>query len=430
MVYSFIVTIALAMGLMLSSESLGLLGNNIGIAGIPFFASILIAVIVHVSTALRYGELFAMFPGAKGEAQFMQKALGSVPAIVFPLCSRVVITVCASTGMLATAGFVFNEVFIYWFPNFAFAFLLLGFLLVINLLGNRVSQKFQVFFVIVALSGLIFLSIAGLLGLENAPSTIKKVTPSLNIRIVLISLFLFIGFDLAGFAQGKNSPYPAGIVKPMVTGIILICLLFYLWGLVSIIYVQQDRLADTTIPYTLTAREIMGQDGRVVIGMVVLAGICSAVNALFIAVSKMIAGMATLGLLPHFLGVCEKRAAIPLILLVTGIAVMIAVGMAGEPVLEVYLRAGLLFWLLNYTGVHLSALIVGISYPNRSQSFRVPLVSVVAIIILSVGFVVLLCTDSESTLLLQFMLVVSVIVSFFGFIWVGLNRKKNLSVSR
>lgn len=418
------------MGLMLSSESLGLLGNNIGIAGIPFFASILIAVIVHVSTALRYGELFAMFPGAKGEAQFMQKALGSVPAIVFPLCSRVVITVCASTGMLATAGFVFNEVFIYWFPNFAFAFLLLGFLLVINLLGNRVSQKFQVFFVIVALSGLIFLSIAGLLGLENAPSTIKKVTPSLNIRIVLISLFLFIGFDLAGFAQGKNSPYPAGIVKPMVTGIILICLLFYLWGLVSIIYVQQDRLADTTIPYTLTAREIMGQDGRVVIGMVVLAGICSAVNALFIAVSKMIAGMATLGLLPHFLGVCEKRAAIPLILLVTGIAVMIAVGMAGEPVLEVYLRAGLLFWLLNYTGVHLSALIVGISYPNRSQSFRVPLVSVVAIIILSVGFVVLLCTDSESTLLLQFMLVVSVIVSFFGFIWVGLNRKKNLSVSR
>jgi hypothetical protein len=41
--------------------------------------------------------------------------------------------VCASAGLVVSAGFVFNKVFVYWFPNFAFAFALPGLVAVIAL---------------------------------------------------------------------------------------------------------------------------------------------------------------------------------------------------------------------------------------------------------------------------------------------------------
>ena len=104
---------AVAMGLMLSSEVLTLLGNNVGVAGIYFLALIPAAILLHLFTALSYGELLSPFPGPEGEARFLKEALGSIPAIVLPIGSRVLFTICAATGILATAGYVFNETFLY-----------------------------------------------------------------------------------------------------------------------------------------------------------------------------------------------------------------------------------------------------------------------------------------------------------------------------
>jgi hypothetical protein len=56
-------------------------------------------------------------------------------------------TICAATGILATAGYVCNEMFLYWFPNLGFSFCLLGLLLVINRIGHRFSETAQIGFV-------------------------------------------------------------------------------------------------------------------------------------------------------------------------------------------------------------------------------------------------------------------------------------------
>ena len=416
-------TLALVMGLMLSSESLILLGNNMGDMGIFFLVAIFFAIIVHIFTALSYGELFVLFPGPASETQSIRRALGPVPAIFFPLCSKVVLTICISTGILATAGFVFNEVFVYWFPNFAFAFVLLGFLLTINLLGQPILDKIQIVFVMAAIAGLLFLSAIGLSGLGNTPSIPEEINPVFNIKVGSAGLLLFVGFDLAGFFNGDN---PVKLVKSIVVGILLVGVVFSLWGLVSINYVSPEKLAATTIPYTVTARKILGQEGRIIMGVVVLAGICSAVNVLLAGVSRMMVGMADQGLLPPFLAVFRDRAVIPLILLAIGIASMMAMGMAGSPSLEVYVRAGLLFWLLNYAVVHLSVLIMRKRINNRSQIFRAPgypTVPVIGLIAIFMSFVGLLWLDTESGLMFKFMLVISAIVLFFSFAWIGLGRR-------
>jgi L-asparagine transporter-like permease len=163
-------------------------------------------------------------------------------------------------------------------------------------------------------------------------------------------------------------------------------------------------------------------------GIVVVAGTCSAVNVLLIAVSRMIAGMAVQGFLPSFFGFARDRAPIPLIILATGIAAMLALGMAGAPALEVYMRAGLLFWLLNYAVVNLSVLIMGRRMHDRSTLLQIP--GYPATIIISIlaflgGFAGLLWSDNESVLLLKFMLSILVVVSLLSLVWIVLGREKS-----
>lgn len=425
--YSFIVSVALVMGFMLSPESLVLLGNFAGIAGIYFLAVILLAVIFHMLTALSYGELFALYPGQEGEACFIRAALGPVPAILFPVCSRIVTALCISTGIIVTAGFVFNEVFLYWFPNFAFAFLLLGFLMMINLLGRGIAEKFQIFFVTLALSGLLFLSAFALIRSGNAPSMLEDIRPAMNLKIGSIGLLLFLGFDLVGFTNEKRGEKGFLLVKSMITGILLAGTVFCLWSLASVIHVPLSKLADTTIPYSVAARRIMGQKGRIIIGCVLISGTCSAVNALFMAVSRMMAGMVKQGLIPRFLGSFKDRIIIPPILLAIGIAVMMATGMAGEPELEVYIRGALLFWLLNYAVAHLCILILRRRIPERSRPFKVPgypMTPILGFIVVLTGFVGLLWIEGNTAQLIKFMMIVFGAILFYSLIWIRLARKK------
>jgi APA family basic amino acid/polyamine antiporter len=422
--------IAVAMGLMLSSESLTLLGNNVGVAGIYFLAFIPAAVLLHLFTALSYRELLSSFPGPKGEAQFLKEALGSIPAIVLPIGSRVLLTICAATGILATAGYVFNEIFLYSFPNLGFSFCLLGLLVLINLLGPKFPETTQIIFVSLALLGLLVLSIGGLSGWENAPSASENANPtSFHIaRAALLAPVLFLGYDLAGMTIERTGMHPFDLVKAMVGGLLLAALIFYLWSVVSLKYVSPNKLADTTIPYTITAKAIMGQKGRICMGIVILSGTCAAVNALLMAVSRMVAGMSAQGFLPSFLGAARNCAPIPLILLGIGTGAMMAVGMAGEPLLEVYIRAGIWLWLFNYAMIHLCVLITRRRIPDRSKQLHLqfrgyqvfPIVAFTVLIMVLFG---LLWTDGESLFLIKSILFTIAGLSLYGLLWVRFGRE-------
>ncbi len=427
--------IAMAVGLLISPESLTLLGNSVGIAGASFLIFILTGLVVHLFTALSFGERFSTFPGPGGEALLMEKTLGSIVAIVLPFCSRVLFTLCASTAILVTSGYVFNEVFLYWFPNFGFSFSLLGLLLIINLLGARVSKAAQICFVTTAVLGLLALSVIGLFE-SGSPHTVFQAIDLHSfhtIRVVFLGLVLFVGFDLAGFAEGNSGNHPIRLMRSMVLGIILVGIIFALWGLASTTNVSAERLANTTIPHMVAAREILGQSGRVIMGLVVISGSCAAINALLLAVSRMISGMARQGSLPSFLALALKRTPIPLILLAIGIGAMMASGMAGEPTLEVYTRAGISFWLLNYAAIHLAVLIMSRRYSNRFRPFQTslsPVIPFVGMLAWVIGLIGLLWTDPQAIPVLKFMVVLLVILSILTFLSLAVTRRRKRSSSR
>jgi len=341
-----IFTISVAMGLLLSPEALTLAGNATGRAGHGFVGLVLLAGLAHLLVSLTYGRALALYPGPSGEARFVRKAFGAIAAVVSAVCARVTMAVCASTALLATAGYVFNEVFLYWFPNLGFSFCLLGFLLLLNLLGKNAATIGQLFFVGLAAGGLLLLSLVGFLEWGNPPPAIPQApTPLAHMpEAGLACLLLFVGFDLSGFA-GKSGRNPA---TAMMAAILLAGLVFCCWGSVSLRFVPASKLAHTSIPYVKVARAMLGQWGRIWMGLIILSGASAAVNALLMAVSKMMTAMAADGLLPPFLAKGKGNTTIAFLLLAAAVAAMMGLGMAGEPILETYMKAGTWFWLLHY----------------------------------------------------------------------------------
>jgi amino acid transporter len=203
-------------------------------------------------------------------------------------------------------------------------------------------------------------------------------------------------------------------------------MIFSLWGLVSMTHVAPSKLADTTVPHMLAARQIMGQYGRFIMGLVVLAGSCAAVNALLMAVSGMISGMAKQGLLPAFLGLRPKRVPFGLILLVVGVAAMMAAGMAGKPELEIYTKAAIWFWLLHYAMIHVSVLIMRWRNPGRFIPFQIfasPVIPIVGALTLLTGLAGLLWTAPEGARILKFIFVMLVTVSIFAFFLIRIGHR-------
>jgi amino acid transporter len=412
---------------MLSPETLITLGTTVGSSGPFFLLCITSTVVIFLFTALSYGKAYSLHTGPASEVRLLKEGLGMLPSMVLPLCPRFVVVIFLGTSMLGIAGYVFNEIFVRWFPNLGFSFCLLALLLIINLWNQRISEIMQIIVISVAVFGLLLLSLVGLTGLLNATHTVTAPSlPSFSaVRVAFVGLLLFTGLDLSGLAKQSHNIQPVHRALSMTIAVVVAGLMFILWGFVSLQYVSPERLADSTVPHLITARIVWGTTGRVIMGLVVLAGAFSAVNALLLGVSKLINGMAQQGLLPSFLAGENDRASLPLTLLAVLIGAMLASGMAGDSLLDVYVRTGLLLWLLNYAAVHFAVLITNKHSHNRTTTFHIPgypVVTLISFIVMFCGFFVLLYYDKQSALLFKYTVVILCTSSLLSLFWIQLKR--------
>lgn len=120
--------------------------------------------------------------------------------------------------------------------------------------------------------------------------------------------------------------------------------LFLLWAMVSIQHVPLVKLASTSLPHLKTARYLLGDTGRWIMGGIIIFGTLGAVNGLFLACRVNAGEMAGHGLLPQWI---KKQGVVP-IFLALAIGLMMAKGMAGSDKLEMWIRAIFLVWLFSY----------------------------------------------------------------------------------
>ena len=217
--------------------------------------------------------------------------------------------------------------------------------------------KAQVAFVALTITGLVLLILAGLFT-TGTPSTAPMVQwPDKS--VFFLPLLLWIGFDLGAFARNTKRN-PSKKIGPLVITIALSGILFLLWGMVSIGHVPLEKLASTTIPHLKTARSLLGDTGRYIMGGIIIFGSLGAVNSLFLGCVINAADLAQQGLLPQGI----KKFNIVSIVLSLTIGIMMAKGMAGSEHLEIWIRSGFILWLFSYGLMAAGILKQGFSLTN------------------------------------------------------------------
>ena len=413
--------ILFGLGLILSPLNLAALGTTAGLTG-SYFPIVLISVLaVQLLTAHSYQALFHAGPGEEREPS--QESSKTDPLLILLLGSRISLTLCAVPLILVSAGFIFNELFLYWFPNFGFAYGMLILLLLLNLLGEKAVPWTQIFLVGIALAGIWLISTIGLWSALFSPEAVKGPSPESGPAFpgITSALLLFVGFDLAFL----NRYWRAGVFSRtpfrMATVLSLSGLSFLLWGIVSLLHVPASGLVETTVAHIVAARNILGEPGARIMGVAVLAGAGAAANALFFSIPRLLAGLPGSENKSGSATLIRNPKAIFLLLVGGGITLVLALGLAGEPKLEVALKAALLLWLTQNAFVHLLVLIR--NRPDRTRTYFSRTAPLAGLILLTGGLVGIIMEENQPFLLISLFLAFLLISWFLGLILQKYNRR-------
>ena len=336
---TFIVPFALGSSLALNPDFLALAGFIWGTTGLAGGLAFVLAACFYLLLGARLKKT-AFFRGPKKRGGIRLAGTGA----------RILALVFLTTGVLVSSGFAFNEIFVYWFPNFGFAFLLLGILCTLQFLNSKTVYWIQVVFFSIAAAGLLVLTVAGLIRPNTVEVSLFQAVPLGDAvsrpGILFLTFLLFVGFDLGYGAEEKAVPEPVGSTG---SAVIFTTLVFILWGLVMLSHVPAQKLSETAIPHLIAARKIWGDTGRIIMGLTIIFGSLAGIHALFTDIVHRVKDLAQRKIIPEKL----NRPKIVIILLTLTTGLMMGLGLAGNEVLETLIRFSLILWFLSHVAVWL-----------------------------------------------------------------------------
>ena len=370
-------SLALSCSWLFCPEALTIVGNTAGQMGYQTLVGLLVAAFIFSACGILLTN-HQLPDSPEKELLILRPLFGTMVTITLTLAACIPLTVLAGTALLVTAGYTFNEVFLYWFPNFGFAFLLLSLITILQFFRDRVILWGQVCFAALAAGGLLLLAVYAMIHPQEALPAATAITEQSGGFAVLAApllLLLFVGTNLSHSAKSSFAP----LLVPVIA-----LLIFSFWIVASLNYVTPERLASSTIPYMTTARKIMGDPGRWIMGVVVISGTCGAVNGLMMLSRRMLTSLANQKMAPAILSGNKQKWIIPPgIALLTG--GLMATGLAGDELLEVLLLGALILWLVYYVFLCFSAIVW---LKREKQTWQYP--AIVASLMLAAGIVIVI----------------------------------------
>lgn len=331
------------MGFLLSPRAFMTAGSGIGLSGEVFFVVLALLALLHSSIA--YNPEAALPDNTKMLTTAAGYGIRSF-TLAFLSCS-----------ILGIAGYAFNEVYLYWFPNFLFSFIILGCSFFVSLTSAATFRKIQMTAVLFVLIGVVVLVFASIGAPEPAQAenpefySARALSPFKHGLIFMASLL--IGYELL---NKEYADLPIETQKIILTAAILAAALLFAFFASAIFSVSgAAKLADSTVPHMIGARKIFGQPGRYIMGGVIILGSFVAFNTVVRYLKRpfdaAIDSFQASGPLRNILIVRLSASAVP----VLAVSVLMLMGFAGEPVTETYIAGGLGFWMLFYAATNLCA---------------------------------------------------------------------------
>ncbi len=393
-----LLSLALGCGWLFSPEVLVIIGNsagNLGWLAIPLLALTALLFSFNSNTINRVLQSDAH----NSEISLLKKSIGKIPAGTLSIASCFPLLILAATALLVTSGYTFNEVFFYWFPNFGFAFLLLGLLTLLQFLPVEQIYRVQLLFVALAGFGIFVLGVYGTLTPAKPLATIFQTPAELSAGSLSSALLLLL-FAGSNLFQGNRNHF---------SKVALLALLVFLpWIFASLAHVNPERLASSTIPFMTASRKIMGETGRQIMGTVVIMGSCAAFTGLSLLCRQKLSELSQEKLAPLFVEKGGQRWVFPLLIAIS-VGACMATGLAGDELLETLLRSALLLWLLYYCFISFAAVFV---IKKEQQTMAGTLY--IAPVLLSAGLAAILFSNPHSTEMLQFVFALLIASSCFA----------------
>lgn len=347
-------------GDILGSGIYGLVGKAAGQMGNLVWLAFLFSFFMALMTGLSYAALGSRYPKAAGSSWIVWKAFHS-PLVAFVVGLA---TLCSGLTSMATASRVFAGYFSGLIPFVPEPVAIAGFALAIGsivFIGIKESLWANAICTGVELSGLIIVIVAGLpyLGQTNLldVSTIPNggsLTSGLVVSGAVLTFFSFIGFeDILNVSEEVKNPertIPIGLLLSL----LIASAIYILVSLVAVSVVPAAELGASSKPLIDVVVRAWPWFPPQMFSVIAMFAVANTALLNFVMGSRLLYGLAKLGLLPKILGKVHGKTHTPSVATLTVGAILLVLAYIGE--VTTLARSTSVFILIVFLAMHASLL--------------------------------------------------------------------------
>jgi len=304
---SLIGAISMGTGVMIGAGILALTGQIAELAGSLFPLAFLAAAVVTAFSAYSYVKLSNAYPSAGGIGMFLQKAYGkgtitAVGALLMYFSMVINESLVARTfGTYSVQLFNINPGS--WIVT-ALGISVLVFAFLLNISGNRMIGLFSLIMALVKIGGILIFAIGGLwvsgVSLDNMPTNTSDSSLTGFIAAMALAILAYKGFTTIT-NSGSEIVEPHRNVGRAIIISIMVCVLIYF--LVAIAVASNlsisEIIASKDYALAQAARPAFGDYGLwFTVAIAIIATISGVIASVF-AVSRMLAMLTEMKLVPH-----------------------------------------------------------------------------------------------------------------------------------
>ena len=299
--------VSMGTGVMIGAGILALTGQIAELAGTLFPIVFLAAAVVTAFSAYSYVKLSNAYPSAGGIAMFLQKAYGkgvmtAVGALLMYFSMVINQSLVARTFGTYTVQLFNIDSSSLLVPVLAVGLLIFAFLL--NISGNRIIGIFSLIMAFIKIGGIILFAVAGLwvadISLTNTSVDTTETSVTGFIAAMALAILAYKGFTTIT-NSGSEIVEPHKNVGRAIIISITICVIIYI--LVALAVAGNLSLGEIIVAkdYALAqaARPVFGEYGLWFTVILAIVATTSGVIASVFAVSRMLAMLTDMMLVPH-----------------------------------------------------------------------------------------------------------------------------------
>jgi len=299
--------VAMGTGVMIGAGIFALTGQVAELAGTWFPIAFLAAALITAFSAYSYVKLANAYPSAGGIAMFLEKAYGRT--VMTGACALLMYFSMVINESLVARTFgtytlqLFDLTGMDWLVP-ALGVALLAFAFVVNILGNQFIQTFSFFMAFLKIGGIAVFAVAGLwasgLSFESVGLVPQETGPGSFLGAVALAILAYKGFTTITNSGGEIENPHRNVGRAIVIAI-GICVAIYLLVTLAVggnLTIEEIvRARDYALAEA--ARPAFGDYGLwFTVAFAIVATVSGVIASVF-AVSRMLAMVTDMGLVPH-----------------------------------------------------------------------------------------------------------------------------------